>query len=250
MKSFFFIISYFFLLEGFSFVFIQTSEQLDAYSNRQDLVLITSTGRSGSTVLTQSIEKCSLGNFIVVKSHTLPPKPDFKGKILFIFSNPDLAAESILHQIMEDKNFGKSHFLNMETSDLEWKNSLKNIENQTVESNLLCYDALGIEKHLREWLFLRTEPSNRKNAQILAIKYEYLWNLKTQEMIMDFLSLDEFELPEKHQRGLWSYSEKERELRNSYNMGSEFKPRYIVYDNARDIWKKAPPFQFLKITEN
>lgn len=237
-------------LDAVDIPFIKTRIQLDDISNNPNAVIIASTGRSASTMLVKTIANFST-NQNIYKMHCLPPQNHFKGKILFIFSNPDLAAESAFHRMLENTGFGNDHFMNLETSDHAWLIQLGGIQNQTLTNNLLGYDALGCATHLSKWLHDRTIPSDVNHAQILAIKYENLWDKNTIQAIKQFLSLPELKFPSKRDRG---YKKKvltsmELAAREMYNVGSSKKPRYVAYDIARAIWDAAPPFQFLRIKE-
>jgi hypothetical protein len=236
---------------SYASVFIAKRDGFKNYYGRQDIVMIASAGRSGSTMLTEQIEKY-LSSHSVLKTHLLPPDRRFKGKIIFIFSNPDQAAESALYRILHGNRFGYEHFAHVETADREWLKRIGGPFNQTEQDNLLSYDALGTYVHIKEWLYQRTEPTSLEHAQILAIKYENLWDEKTVRAIRKFLHIPNFELPPKEERG-----HKEDELlpqeiafRQIYNLGTPDNPRYAAYDDARVLWEQAPPFQFLKISRH
>lgn len=228
--------------------FLQTKEEYSAYMDRKDVILIASPGRSGSTLLVDVMKKQFVDRFIL-KTHQSVPSY-FSGKIIFIFSNPDLAAESLLHWTLESSEWGIAHFYNVFSSDKKWLDGLGlDFSQQTLECNLLMYDALGYERHITEWLFIFTESSTCSEAQILAIKYENLWDEKTQNAIKQFCSVPNLILPEKKQRGYGNeqLSELEALIRNFYNEGTLENPQYKTYDDSRKIWQEAPPFQFLKI---
>lgn len=228
--------------------FIAKREQYQQYYNNDHLVLVASTGRSGSTMLTEQIKKFVPAKN-VLKTHLLPPNTAFKGKILFIFSNPDQAAESALYMTLHYKLFAKNHFNYVETVDHQWVEKIDGPLNQTEEDNLLSYDGLGTYEHLKAWLYTETQPSSRKEAQILAIKYEHLWDQATIQAIRKFLHNPSFQLPPQRARG----REKEKlyaqeiSFRKKYNLGTKANPRYAAYDEARLLWEQAPPFQYLKI---
>jgi hypothetical protein len=233
--------------EGISFEFIVREKDLFPYLDRKDALLVASPGRSGSTLLTKTSEKNAIG-YVVLKSHILPPN-DFQGKILFIFSNPDLAAESVLHFCLRDKRWGV-HFHHLVTSDEEWFDKLnRDVTQQTPEYNLLGYDALGITVQLEKWLLDLTEPALEQHAEILAIKYENLWDLDVQRAIEKFLDVAEWPMPPKYQRGYKDTQLLPGEIlcRQMYNKGTEKDPKYDAYDRAREIWENAPAFQFLRI---
>lgn len=229
-------------------VFIAKRSQLKPYYNMKNVVMIASTGRSGSTMLTQQMSKYAI-NYNVVKTHLLPPESRFKGKILFIFSNPDKAAESALFMTLHRDGFGRRHFVHVETADRDWLKKIGDAHDQTEEDNLLSYDALGCAQHLEEWFHLRTLPCNLEEAQILAIKFENLWERNTVEAIKKFLKLKEFRLPPKRERGYDANELFPHELgfRKKYNLGTDSEPRYAAYDKARALWEQAQPFQFFKI---
>ncbi|MBA3722481.1 MAG: hypothetical protein H0W88_08780 [Parachlamydiaceae bacterium] len=231
--------------------FITSQEELRSYYGREDIVLIASSGRSGSTMLTDSIHGCSLSKYTVLKTHILPPSKKFKGKIIYIFSNPDKAAESALHLTIIQENFGRAHFRHLESSDKKWLKKIGKTTDQTKKYNLLAYDALGCDIQLSQWLHQDTIPCKINQAQILAIKYENIWDSATQDAIKKFLALDQFKLPPYRPRG---YNDEEldpRELvfKNMYNVGTPSEPKYEAYNKSRMLWKEAPPFQYLQIAK-
>jgi hypothetical protein len=229
-------------------IFIAKRESLKNYEKRPDVVFIASTGRSGSTMLTRQFKKY-ISASRVLKTHLLPPSANFLGKIIFIFSNPDQAAESALYMTLHREGFGKRHFTFVETADRGWLRRIGDARNQTEQDNLLAYDALGIYEHLKIWLHTRTRPVTPQNAQILAIKYEHLWDKSTIKAIRTFLDIDDFKLPPKRPRG-----HKEEDLltqeitfKKMYNLGTSTNPSYAAYADAKILWEEAPPFQFLQI---
>ncbi len=229
--------------------FISSRTQLIEISKLKDIVVIASPGRSGSTLLTELAKK-HVQHLKVFKTHLLPPTFKFNGKFLFIHSNPDLAAESALHRLLKSRSHGAVHFAHVESADREWFKKLGNsAKNQTKEENLLAYDALGCALQLQEWLFKRTKPSTINEANVLAIKFEHLWEEETIAAIKAFLKVETFELPPKRERGCEDELLTSQEIffKNRYNLGSNEEPRYIAYDKARDLWKASPPFQFLKL---
>ncbi len=231
--------------------FIFTDNDYSDYINREDVIVIASPGRSGSTYLTDIVKRQAIG-YTILKTHQHVPK-HFKGKILFIFSNPDLAAESALHCTLDNAAWGVAHFMNVFSSDKKWLEHIHmDSSQQTLEHNLLSYDALGCEDHIREWLFSAVEHSLSCEAEILAIKYENLWDDETQSAIKEFCSIPKLTMSEKKQRGYCNeqLSELELSFRNAYNEGTSQDPRYRAYNAAREIWREAPPFQFLKIKQN
>lgn len=234
---------------AFDFWCVKTRVQLDAISDNNSVLLVASTGRSGSTMLYETLLRQT--SFIVLKTHCLPPDASFQGKIIFIFSNPDLAAESALYLSMRVPLFGIEHFIHVENADRVWICQIKDSTYQTISHNLLCYDALGCAQHLAKWLHEESSPSTIEEAQILAIKYEHLWEEPTIEAIKSFLSLDVLELPEKKIRGYQpdQLTQEESIFRSAYNQGTFESPRYAAYDEARVLWDAAPPFQFLKIVK-
>ena len=229
--------------------FIADRESLVPYYGKQNVVIIASTGRSGSTMLTQQVTKYDARDK-VLKTHLLPPDARFKGKILFIFSNPDQAAESALYMTLHHRKFAKNHFTYMETTDWEWLKRIGGPLHQTKEDNLLSYDALGIYDHLKIWLYTQTEPADPIDAQILAIKYENLWDRKTVQAIQTFLNIPYFTLPPKRARGRTESQlfPKEIAFKKTYNLGTKTDPRYAAYADARILWEQAPPIQYLKIS--
>lgn len=228
--------------------FIANQESLISYSNIDDVVMVASPGRSGSTLLEASLLS-QVQNYRVLKTHILPPKCPYSGKILFIFSNPNRSAESVLHFSLINDKFTQLHFYHVESSDSSWLNSIGNSTQQTVSNNLLTYDALGCHRQLSEWLHLKTIPStdSEYNSQIMAIKYENLWEEETICAIKKFLNLIDFKLPEKKERGYAELHPNEICFRNLYNLGTDDHPRYAAYDEARILWENAPAFQFLSL---
>lgn len=165
----------------------------------------------------------------------------WKGKIIFIYSNPDRIAESVLHVSLANRLWGFWHFNHVETSDLMWHRRICGTTNQTLEDNLLSCDALGIEEHLRQWLSLERCPL--EESCILAVKYEHLWDQDVIDIITAFCGIDHLPLQERNPgRGypLDSLSEKERLMRVTYNLGTEQEPLYAAYDGARAIWENSP----------
>lgn len=231
-----------------STTFLPERKDYEKYCGNPDFVLIASTGRSGSTMLTKHLEKYIPGK--VLKTHLLPPnKKCFKGKIIFIFSDPDQAAESALYGTFHflKPPFGERHFRHVETADRAWLARIGGPFKQNEKDNLLSYDALGIDEHLKVWLHTGTKPATLKNAQILAVKYENLWDESTVEAIRDFLGLPHFKLPEQLPRGHKNLYKNEKLFRKIYNLGTEDNPKYAAYDAARALFEQAPPFQYLKI---
>lgn len=229
--------------------FIKKRQQLKPYYGHHSVVMIASPGRSGSTLLTDAAKKYAT-KYKVLKTHLLPPDTRYKGKILFIFSNPDKAAQSVLHLILNSRSHGATHFSHVETADQMWFSEIgRNGNNQTETHNLLAYDALGCVKQLEEWLHGKSQPCGHQEAQILAIKYEHLWESETTQAIKDFLKLKSFKLPPQISRGRneGDLFRKEMTFRKIYNLGTDEEPMYHAYDKARELWEQAPPFQFLKI---
>lgn len=229
--------------------FLQQKEQWDQIIEKKGIVVIASTGRSGSTMLTNQMQACMKPD-LVYKCHLLPPQSKFKGKIIFIFSNPDLAAESALYMTLHNKSFARQHFKHVQTADLKWLKMIGGAAAyQNTEHNLLSHDALGTLEHLTVWLQTNTEPSGVKEAQILAVKFENLWDPATVKAIRKFVNRSNFKLPLQRERGKEEDRLYSREIkyREKYNLGTPDEPRYAAYDDARDLWEQTPPFQFLKI---
>lgn len=227
--------------------FISNPDELLPYYDNSNVALVVSTGRSGSTLLADSLEAQAIP-YTVLKSHILPPNKRFKGKILFIFSNPDRAAESALHLSLMSPVWGHMHFCHMGCADLAWLTRIGGTDKQTVEDNLLCHDALGCFSHLFHWLHLTTSVSIDK-AQILAIKYENLWDPETIQSIQDFLKVDTFTLPARKERGYREQELDQREIlfKSVYNNGTPENPSYPAYDHARAVWYLAPAVQYLQL---
>ncbi len=226
--------------------FVELPEGFASYINDPQALVVASPGRSGSTLLVKAVAKAA-GGRAVLKTHQFVPK-EFQGKALFIFSQPDRAAESALHKLLEDEAFGELHFQHLFSSDKKWLAEMgHDTRKQSLYHNLLAYDALGTGIHLQKWLFDWVVPAPKETAQILAIKYERLWDVETQEAIRTFCHLDSFELPQKKERGCEEkkMSSLELLLRRVYNEERKKPPEYKAYDYARQLWEKAPPFQFL-----
>lgn len=229
-------------------LFIKTRESLKNYCGKSDIVILASTGRSGSTMLTKELQKYIHADK-VLKTHLLPPdSSSFKGKIVFIFSNPDQSAESALYMMLHKYRFGERHFTHVETADRSWLMRIGGPYRQNEQHNLLSYDALGVYEHLKVWLFTKTKPATPKKAHILAIKYEHLWEESTVEAIRNFLKIPHFSLPPQLPRGHKDLNTREKKFRKLYNLGTKEDPRYAAYDDARCLWENAPPFQYLRIS--
>jgi hypothetical protein len=230
-----------------SWTFIAEPDDLKPFYGRTDILMLASPGRSGSTLMSSLLDQYA-SNYTVIKTHILPPDKRYKGKIIFIYSNPDKAAESVLHLTINSALFGSNHFKHLQSSDKKWLEKIGNTSNQTYEDNLLSYDALGCHKQLMYWLFL-TIPATKQDAQILAIKYENLWDIKTINKIKKFINSNKFEMPPKRERGYKDeeLDKREIEFKNLYNLGSGDNPCYAAYNRARFLWKLAPKTQYLKL---
>ncbi len=227
--------------------FIYSREEYDQKLTLPNALVIASTGRSGSTLLFDQLKNYASPQYDVYKTHLLPPSTQFDGKIIFVFSNPDKAAESALNMTMT-RPYKRIHFSNLESTDRIWLERLAGKACQTEEDNLLAYDGLGTAQHLKEWLLTKTIPTTLAEANILAIKYEHLWDMETIAAIKEFLQIPEFDLPPFRPRGK-SYANKPNiiAIKQLYNQGSDDEPLYQAYDEARPLWKAAPPFQYLKL---
>lgn len=248
--SWFFILTIYSPIFSGELLFIANEDQLDRFFGKTNIIMIASPGRSGSTLLTnliyQQVPSCD-----IIKTHMLPPYGKYTGKILFIYSNPDKAAESALHMTIKDALWGKQHFYHVKTSDQAWLNKIGDTTNQSYKDNLLSYDALGVYQHLVEWLY-KPVPCSFEEAQILAIKYEDLWLSSTIDSINQFLGITNFTLPIKKERGydLKDLTRKEINFRRGYNLNTPDEPIYSAYDMAREIWKTAPSIQYFKLVKN
>jgi len=227
--------------------FLAKRKQLEKCAEYENCILVASTGLSGSTLLTESL-KISAPKRPVCKTHLFPPI-SFLGKIIFIYSNPDRVAEAALNRSLRSPAFGADHFRHMEDSDLLWLNKVGSTDNQTESDNMLAYDALRITLHLKKWLIdLKRCPA--KVANVMAVKYEHLWDKEVIEEMKKFLGISRILLPTKKMRGhsLHTLNEKERQMRLRYNLGTEKYPRYVAYDEARTIWMTAPPVLYLSLS--
>ena len=198
-------------------------------------------------MMTKTMQKCA-PNQKILKTHILPPQSDFKGKIVFIFSDPDKAAESALHFTLTDETFWSLHFKHLESSDHAWRDKVGGPANQTVNQNLLSYDALGCHKQLLQWLHQKTTPCEPKDAQVLAIKYENLWDKETLVALQSFLSSN-IQLPARYERGCPKEKQDHREItfRATHNQGTPEHPKYPAYNEARKLWEAAPSLSYYKL---
>ncbi len=211
-----------------------------------DTLVIASPGRSGSHMLTDTMLDYAVPKYRIGKTHLLPPTIPFQAKIIFIFSNPDKVAESILNKMINHYDWFSLHVKNVETTDLAWVEKVgKGI---LLEDNLLTYDALGSERQLKEWLFIQTIPCPLEKAQILAVKYENIWEPETIAAIKEFLQVSELQLPTYQPRSESYMSDRRiNALKTLYNEGSNDEPKYRAYEEARVYWKFAPSFMYLKM---
>lgn len=229
---------------AYSFIFVRTPEEFLNIPNTENSILIASIGRSGSTLLTEVIEKSVLSERTVFKTHSLSPSKKFyQGKILFIFSDPNQSIESVLHRMLIDPQFSKDHFRHVTTADQEW--FVQFGLQQTAEHNVLSYDALGYFEHLHQWLLLETNTSPQE-ARTLAIKYENLWDQETQEAICSFLQIDHLDIPPQETRGKFFLLDQQKEFRAAHNIGSTKAPIYPAYAPATRIWRDSPPLSYFK----
>lgn len=230
--------------------FLNTREELEYYSRDPAVIIVASPGRSGSTMLFYQLcyynpaEK----GYGLLKTHLLPPDAGFLGKCVFIFSNPDKASESALYITLKEQGFFSEHFQHVETSDKSWFADYR--ESQTLEQNLLSYDALGVGKHLKAWFHDYTDPSSPETAQIIAVKYENLWDAEVLEALKEFLGYPYLGLPEQIVRG-GGHDDLPifHDFKQAYNLGTEDHPCYAAYDEARALWEQAPPIQYLRIKD-
>lgn len=231
--------------------FIKKRIELNKYTDRGDVVMVASIGRSGSSMLYQTLV-ASADGYTVLKTHILPPDPTFKGKIIFIFSKPDTSIESALYQSLTSQEFIIDHFNNMELSDRGWLAQVHGGDKQTISNNLLCYDALGYGRQMNQWLVLKTVEANRPvDAQIMAIKYEDLWDPATIQGVIEFLGLESLPLPLQKAR---RYKDRanhplQRMFIEHHNIGTDSDPIYQAYDEPRKLWEQAPAFQFLNLRD-
>ncbi len=241
-------IGFLFLLHSVgAFIFVPTRSDYPQYYAIPNVLMVASSGRSGSTLLTEALEG-QVEECFILKTHLFPPNVDYHGKVVFIFSDPNKIAESSLHlSVREPTSFGLRHFNHMEGADRTWLEKIESTACQTIDNNLLAYDALGVEKQLIHWLKL--PKSTMTEGQVMAIKYENLWDEETVEALKVFLGLDGFVLPIRSKRGtcLEQLDEKEKDFRASYNMGTFDEPRYAAYEAARELWQSAPSFEFFSL---
>eukprot|EP00697_Spironema_sp_BW2_P015031 gnl/Spiro4/5738_TR2937_c0_g1_i1.p1 gnl/Spiro4/5738_TR2937_c0_g1~~gnl/Spiro4/5738_TR2937_c0_g1_i1.p1 ORF type:complete len:297 (-),score=-71.06 gnl/Spiro4/5738_TR2937_c0_g1_i1:828-1718(-) len=226
--------------------FMSTREEFLQRIVSPDIVVIASPGRSGSVMLKEALLQGASGRYDVYHTHLLPPEIPFQGKIIYIFSCPDQAAESRLGSLTMTETIAENPFSQVESADQEWGKRFRLASQQTLRDNLLSYDGLGFAKHYKEWLYLKTIPCDLSEAQILAIKYEQLWEKETIIAIKKFLDLEHFSLPEYRPRSDKKTNTLMAPMRKLYNKGTDAHPRYEAYDEARLYWENAPAFEFLK----
>lgn len=228
--------------------FISSDTNWECCLDDQNSIVVASPGRSGSTLLCSYLYYNTL-NKTILKTHRLVPK-NYQGKTLFVFSNPDVSAESALHMFFkyEEDGWAGLHFMHLFSSDMQWLANLGSVRNQIISNNLLSYDALGIGQHLLVWLHEYYQPSTAEEANILVLKYENLWDPETIQAIRDFTGLQDFNMPEYKPRG---YSTEDLDpleisFREALNQGTPEQPIYKAYDFARALWNQEPPFRYLK----
>jgi hypothetical protein len=225
------------------FDFISNRDKIKNFDFYSSDIICASSGRSGSTMLTSFLE-LSFPESRVFKTHLLP-LDSFPGKIIFIYSNPHKAAESVLHQFSLSKDFSFFHIRHMESSKIEWHLGLDDDSNNKVVQNILAADFIGYGEQIKEWVY-NLEIADFSNATVMCIKYENLWDKNTLINLANFLGVDSVTLPEQKKRGAFfkDLSIQEVELINKYNIGTKNDPRYKAYDFAFDLWEAAPPFSF------
>ena len=229
--------------------FIRRAEELAPYSKKSDFIMVASEGRSGSTMLTEQLQKY-IHPRKVLKTHMLPPPQasSYELKTIFIFADPCLAAESVLHKCLITPGFANAHFRNMEGADQNWLAKLGGPKGQNAKHNLLSEDVLGVTNQLECWLYKRTKPTTPEKATIFAVKSEDLWNEETLEALRAFIHVPNFELPEYRPRGQYKLSKMEKYFRKLYNQGTETEPKYAAYERARFLWNIAPSYQYLRFS--
>lgn len=159
-------------------------------------IIVNSYGRSGSTVLTESIidssievnnpnlenlvfrsisqeawdlNSANLKNGIVYKTHDYPPSSysNENLKMLYTFADPVDVVLSLLRLFDEKgEEWIKLHYEHLGVSYTDTFNQI------------ISEDQLNLEKHLNKWL-------NEKRIPIAFIRYESMWN--HQDDISDFL---------------------------------------------------------------
>lgn len=159
---------------------------VSALSELNYSVLINSYGRSGSTMLTQSVindypcnnnkylgyflrraipqtawnlNSAAIQNGFIYKTHDYPPdqKFDNKVRIIYIYSNPVDVVLSLIRLYDErGEEWMKEHFDHL-------KAPYKSFEN-IIDQDLLC-----LERHFDHWL-------EEKRFPIAFVRYEALWN--------------------------------------------------------------------------
>jgi hypothetical protein len=182
-------------------------------------LLVNSYGRSGSTVLTKSIieninkvkvnpfkkityrsisqsawnlEKATLKNGIVYKTHDYPPENNFKNEVrmLYTYADPIHVVLSLLRLFNErGEEWMKEHYSHLR---VPYENFEKIIEK----------DNLKMEKHLDSWL-------KEKRIPVAFIKYESMWS--HQEDISNFLGYKTSLPPYKKRKATNNIDEKLRQ---------------------------------------
>lgn len=232
---------------SFSIGFLRDRQSYQDFLANPNSLVVASIGRSGSSMLQDVLLEYATPYYQVTKTHLLPPTFLINGKIIFIFGDPNASAQSVCEIMFKDSLWIKHHFSQIETSDMKWLYELDSMQ-QTIDHNLLNYDALGYEQHLQKWLQTQTVRCEINEAQILAIKYENLWDVDTIQSIKSFLQIPFLELPLYKPRGTRSkMNEILTDIKTAYNQGTEDNPHYEAYKKATMYWEQAPNFQYLKI---
>jgi len=180
---------------------------VDTYSRHKYPIIINSYGRSGSTVLTNSIVNSTISakgslmkslafrsiyrtawsldeeifkNGAVYKTHDFPPQIGFRSeiKVIYIYANPMNVVLS-LRKLYRDRGdiWMREHFNHLNASYNDFSEIYEN-------------DILGLENHLNVW-------RKEKNISVAFIKYEKLWERKVD--LENFIGF-KIQLPAKRKR--------------------------------------------------
>ncbi len=224
--------------------FVSSYKEYESICNDTNVIVVGSVGHSGSTMLYEAVvESCE--DRPVIKTHCLPPPKDrFQGKIIYIYSDPHKSIESLIHKATGTL---KAHMRNMQTGDKELSDELSqgfyDDKEMILKQRLLQQDLYGYFVHLDCWL-RRLPICDPEQANVLAIKYENLWEEESIKAIRFFLQDDSFQLPFYRPRGDYELTAVEINARNAMNLGSKEHPRYKAYDDAWNIWNTTPSIQW------
>jgi hypothetical protein len=257
LKMTFFRLNFIFAIVFFSFflpilhskeiAFLKTRKDIENWMNSSNSIVIASSGRSGSTLLFDLFASRKFKKN-VIKTHLLPPISLSKAKTIFIFSNPDQCAESSMYKMMESSWFFFWHVRHCENSIQEWHLELQDSKFTSLDNHPLAKDGLAVAEQIQKWVFSFPELEI-KEANLMCVKYENLWEPATILAIEKFLKIRKLPLPAFKQRGYSDdqLSDFQKQAREIYNYGTKKNPKYHAYDEARELWEKAPAYKFCRM---